>query len=200
MQMILHVHNNNFGFGRISIKLLDKFSQKEAELLLVHHVVFDFIFHDALDRGQNCEVYISIEILLLSFLGREHELIDVEYRTLLHFSEVGDGSDQFLPHLLQLGTVFAGFPLGVLVGVAHFPEVPGYDGAGEGAAEFLLDIPRKVNCGVEFALGKRSLDQLLYLSRLLVFPLLVEGSQQCPSLHLLGRTVLPVFVEDGGVA
>ena len=78
--------------------------------------------------------------------------------------------------------------------------MPGYDGAGEGAAEFLLDVPRKVNCGVEFALGKRSLDQLLNLSRFLVFPLLVEGSQQCPSLHLLGRTVLPVFVEDCGVA
>ena len=48
MQMILHVHNNNFGFGRISVKLLDKFPQEEAELLLVHHVVFDFIFEQTI--------------------------------------------------------------------------------------------------------------------------------------------------------
>lgn len=44
MQMILHVHHYNFGFGGIFINLLDKLPQKKAELLLVHHVVFDFIF------------------------------------------------------------------------------------------------------------------------------------------------------------
>lgn len=97
-------------------------------------------------------------------MGGEYELINVEDGALFYFSKIGDGCDEFLPHLLQLGAVFAGFSLCVLVGIAHFPEMPGDDGAGESTAEFLLDVPRKVNCGVEFALGERSLDQLLNLS------------------------------------
>lgn len=133
-------------------------------------------------------------------MGGEHELVNVEDRALLHFSKIGYGCDEFLPHFLQLGAVLAGFSFCILVRVAHFPEVPGDDGAGEGATEFLLDVPGEVNCGVEFALGERPLDQLLNLSGFLVLPLLVEGSQQCSSFHFFSRTILAVFVEDGRVA
>jgi len=63
-----------------------------------------------------------------------------------------------------------------------------------------FDVFRKFHRSVKLLFGKRPPDQLLDFPRLFVLSLVVHGGDERTSFHFVGCAVLPVFVENGGVA
>jgi hypothetical protein len=77
--------------------------------------------------------------------------------------------------------------------------VPRYNGAGEANAVLVVDVVRELHRSVEGPDGQRLINDLLNDQTLLVFPLLLQRSDQRPALHHLGGPVLSELVQDGGV-
>jgi len=85
------------------------------------------------------------------------------------------------------------------VGVAHFAEVAGDDGAGVLPVPDPLDVVGQFGGSVEGATGEGLLHHLLQLPALLVLALLELGGDEDPALHGLVGPELSELVQDGGV-
>ena len=130
----------------------------------------------------------------------ERELVDVHHDVIVVDERQQDGGvDAAI--LFVLGLVLLDrTDLEVLVGVPHFPEVPGDDGPGELLLCLAVDVLGKLHCCVEGLLLQGLLDGALNVDGLAVLALLLQRGDQGTASHYLCRAELAVLVEDGGIA
>lgn len=132
----------------------------------------------------------------------EEAFVEVVDAGVVMVSHVLDCSRKLCPELLDCIRIFVGggFGLDILVGIAHFSQMPGDDGPGQGFPVLFLNISGELHCRVELVHFEGLPDVFLDLLRLLVLALVVHSRNQRSSLHFLCGSEFAVLVEDGRVA